>query len=492
MKTIALSLFTTVAMLATVFSPALALTWDPDLIDGDLTEVGEWTSLALDQDDFPHISYYDEGNEALKYAWYDGTTQTWRLSFILDDDQRDDGKYSSIALSYSGQPEVLFVDISWFEDEDDDLWHCHFTRNDPPGSITLVDGDDPSVALGQYTSTAMDDQDTAHISYYDLQNANLKYAKFNGNGWDITTGDDSFGDVGKYTSIAVCIVNQKPVVHISYYDDSSHDLKYARYDGDKWYPTSIDTQGDVGLWTSIALDSDGFPRISYYDATNTRLKHAYWDGSDWNTEVVDEPDNTDVGQYTSIAIDPSNDHSRISYYDETNGDLKYAAWNGFGWDIEVADDGNGDNVGQYTSLALTSSGEPRISYYHVDDEDLYYVKGESTKSTSGPWIEGRSSIASSVFSRTLPNPFSHRTVINYELPVSARISCRIYDLTGNLVKTVLDRHQAAGDHSVTWDGTDERGRDVRGGVYFYRIEARHNDGGQAGESVFSGKTVVVR
>ncbi len=73
------------------------------------------------------------------------------------------------------------------------------------------------------------------------------------------------------------------------------------------------------------------------------------------------------------------------------------------------------------------------------------------------------------------------------------------------MKTLLDEHQAAGDHSVTWDGTDERGTYVGGGVYFYRIEARHSDAGQAdgppntlrasgqaGESVFSGKTVVVR
>jgi PKD repeat protein len=68
------------------------------------------------------------------------------------------------------------------------------------------------------------------------------------------------------------------------------------------------------------LDSLDKVHISYYDVTNGDLKHATNASGSWVTETVDSAG--DVGQYTSIAID-SSDYVHISYYDATNGDLKY-------------------------------------------------------------------------------------------------------------------------------------------------------------------------
>ena len=78
---------------------------------------------------------------------------------------------------------------------------------------------------------------------------------------------------------------------------------------------------DIGWYTSLALDSNGHPHISYYDYTNGDLKYAIWTGSSWNIESVDTDGN--VGRYTSIALD-NNDNPYISYYDYSKGDLKYA------------------------------------------------------------------------------------------------------------------------------------------------------------------------
>ena len=85
--------------------------------------------------------------------------------------------------------------------------------------------------------------------------------------------------------------------------------------------TVIDSTGNVGVTTSIAIDSNGYKHISYLDGTNDDLKYATDKTGSWVTVSVDTTGN--VGIYTSIAID-SNDALHISYYDDTNDDLKYA------------------------------------------------------------------------------------------------------------------------------------------------------------------------
>lgn len=71
-----------------------------------------------------------------------------------------------------------------------------------------------------------------------------------------------------------------------------------------------------------------------------------------------------------------------------------------------------------------------------------------------------------------PNPFNPMTVISFRLDADAsRASLRIYDVSGRLVRTLVDGALAGGDHEVLWRGRDERGREVASGTYLYRLEA---------------------
>jgi hypothetical protein len=77
-----------------------------------------------------------------------------------------------------------------------------------------------------------------------------------------------------------------------------------------------------------------------------------------------------------------------------------------------------------------------------------------------------------------PNPFNPTTTITYDIPKSAFVSLKIYDVLGRLVTTLVDGIQEANSYRLQWNPTG-----LSSGVYFYRIQARSQDGSQNFTSV---------
>ena len=69
----------------------------------------------------------------------------------------------------------------------------------------------------------------------------------------------------------------------------------------------------------------------------------------------------------------------------------------------------------------------------------------------------------------MPNPFNPQTVIRYELHQAMNVSLTVYNPLGQRIRTLVSRTMGAGLHSVTWDGTDDRGMAVASGVYITRL-----------------------
>ena len=71
-----------------------------------------------------------------------------------------------------------------------------------------------------------------------------------------------------------------------------------------------------------------------------------------------------------------------------------------------------------------------------------------------------------------PNPFNPTTTIAFTIPKNSQVYLGIYDITGKLIKTLIDAPIEAGYHTVVWDGTDDNGRSVSSGVYFYKLKSK--------------------
>ncbi len=70
-----------------------------------------------------------------------------------------------------------------------------------------------------------------------------------------------------------------------------------------------------------------------------------------------------------------------------------------------------------------------------------------------------------------PNPFNRQTVIKYGCPKRSKVCIQIFDITGRIINTLIDKEVEAGYHEIKWEGENKFGRKIANAVYFYRIQA---------------------
>lgn len=363
MRRMKLLVFAVVLVVAlTPVAPVSALSWITVTVDAP-GAVGVDTSIAAMflTTQRIHISYRDITNGNLKHAYWDQIEGVWIKETV--DSVGDVGKYTAIALDSSGNPHISYYDVT----------NGNLKYAKKLGTSWSIETVDSAGNVGQYTAIALDSSGNPHISYYDVTNGNLKYAKKVGTSWSLETVD-SAGFVGRFTSIA--LTGSTP--HISYFDVTNGDLKYAKKVGTSWSIETVDSAGSVGQFSSLALTPPTGPgpspvvvHISYYDATSENLKYAKKVGAgSWSIETVDAPGN--VGIESSIVVDSSGT-PHISYHDGANGDLKYAKKMGTSWSIETVD--SAGFVGDHSSIALDFSGNPLISYFDATNGNLKFARG---------------------------------------------------------------------------------------------------------------------
>ncbi|MGB5286864.1 MAG: FlgD immunoglobulin-like domain containing protein, partial [Ignavibacteriaceae bacterium] len=70
-----------------------------------------------------------------------------------------------------------------------------------------------------------------------------------------------------------------------------------------------------------------------------------------------------------------------------------------------------------------------------------------------------------------PNPFNPSTIVKFNLREIENVSIKIYNILGKEIKLLLDNNLPAGEYTTQWDGKDDEGNILPGGVYFIQMTA---------------------
>jgi regulation of enolase protein 1 (concanavalin A-like superfamily) len=422
--------------------------WHIETVD---SEGGGSTSLALDGDGYPHISYYDTSNEDLKYAYQDASG--WRIETV--DSEGNVGEDSSLALGGNGYPHISYYDET--------NYGLKYAYQDAAGwYIETVDSEG---SVGAGTSLALDEGGYPHISYYDSTNDDLKYAYQDALGWHSETVGG-----GGYCSISLAL-DGNGYPHISYRGGG---LKYAYQDASGWHIEMVDSEWYVGTYTSLALDGNGYPHISYY--AGSVLRYVYQDGSGWHIETVDS-ERGEVGSFTSLALDGEG-YPHISYfYCGVGGpsgcnvnDLRYAYQDASGWHIQTVD--SEGKVGTYTSLALDAGGYPHISYrggglkYAYQDASGWHVQTVDS--------EGGGSTSLALDAGGYPHISYHGSGLEYAYQDASGWHIEMVDSEGSSTSLALD-----GDGYPHISYHDTTNRDLKY-AYYPGFSMQNQDVGNVG------------
>jgi hypothetical protein len=218
----------------------------------------------------------------------------------------------------------------------------------------------PSVAIGSDGSQ--------HLAYYDWYGGFLWYATDASGSWVSRLIDDN-GDMGHYSAIAL---DPNGFVHIAYTQELSREpiaCRYATNTGGQFETEVIAAGTGLGSFPSIAVNSQGVPFVTYNDLQMSEVRIAQRTDSGWASLALEHgrPYNRSSG----VAIDTT-DALHVAYRaNHGTLHLRYAAGNFDDLTSEIVDDTV--TIGDSTSIAVDDADAPHIAYFNADSFETLYA-----------------------------------------------------------------------------------------------------------------------
>jgi ligand-binding sensor domain-containing protein len=272
----------------------------------------------------------------------------------------------------------------------------------------------------------------------------------------------------------------------------------AKFDGTNWavYNTSNSDLPDNRV-KSVAIDHLGNKWVGTTEGGLAKFDGTRWTIYDMSNSglpdnfvmslAIDESDNKWIGTYSAGLA--KFDGTIWTVYNGTNS-VVFQGWGCYCLTIGV------------TGIVWIGTGQGAIKFDRPPDGDYFttrnsglpgnWIQSITSESNGNTWIatwggvgvyneqgfervdEKATDFISSPLEIELlsnyPNPFNSVTVIDYRLSKVRPIVLKIYNFSGQIVKTLVDEKQDPGYYSVKWDGTDSNGCAVVNGVYIYTLQ----------------------
>jgi len=221
----------------------------------------------------------------------------------------------------------------------------------------------------------------------------------------------------------------------------------------------------------------------YYQGTNGTDIYYFDNASPWATHQITSYSNVDP-QDTSLPVQLS------AFSAEGKNGVVILKWRteseigSLGFNVHRSRDREGVYLKVNLELipAYGVSTNPQ-EYTYTDDQvearQTYYYKLEQVDTSGqsayyGPimvFVEGRVVPDEFVLQQNYPNPFNSTTKISYGLPEQSHVLLQLFNVPGEVVRTLVNAEQDAGVYEMEWDGADTQGRYLSSGIYFCKLDA---------------------
>jgi hypothetical protein len=240
--------------------------------------------------------------------------------------------------------------------------------------------------------------------------------------------------------------------------------------------------GDLVAMIDIILDRWIGPSPPMYPGPMAKVVLDYEDlqpGSSGEVKVMADLEVPVAGAQLQIDYDPDqvsfqvpvlserSDHFLMEYRDDGNGKLTVLLYN---MANEPIPEGEGNIMSLPVTLSSSAEEEVKIKLKEV-------VLADQKAALIPVGDEAPSIPVAFELSQNYPNPFNPSTTIKFTLPSrqdgggELATTLKIYNVLGEVVKTLADEPMAPGTHHIIWDGKDDQGTQVASGIYFYRLRA---------------------
>jgi uncharacterized protein (DUF362 family) len=126
-------------------------------------------------------------------------------------------------------------------------------------------------------------------------------------------------------------------------------------------------------------------------------------------------------------------------------------------------------TGEIARFTVREGGEPAVVRFRAID--LRNLDNKNTEVVVADKYEAPFVPKATTLMQNFPNPFNPTTVLTYDVATAGPVTIQVFDVSGRLVRTLLDVRKEIGRYHVEWDGKDASGSMVPSGIYFYRMKA---------------------